>query len=229
MLYLLLGAGSAYTLSGAPGVVSQRSLATRSLGVAMQVNDASSRSVDPDQVVPLEPAWNDPREGEPFGKGDRDDSGYRKAGGVRVAVEAYQPRGISDATFIDAFQTYIETMDEPWHATSRPTRSITKDSLLEGEKNMIPYIQAELDLDAAVRGAKDPKAIKEALDKAVKAGARTGSPSVKTAEKVMGLFETEDEKGAEKAKPKAPKAPGKQGAGWDNFERTIGKTHDNSV
>lgn len=226
---LLLGSStSAYTLARMPGVVSRPIRATDAF---MQVNDYSSRSTDPENVVKFEPSWKDPREGEPFGNADRDEkTGYRKSvGGVRVGEEAFQPRGISDASVIDSYQTYIETMDEPWHATCRPTTTITKGALIEGEKNMIPFLSAEAALDAAVRAAKDAATVEKAIAAGLKAGARPGSPSMAGAEKVKGLFEKEDEKAAEKAKPKAPKAPGKQGAGWDNFERGVAKVHDNSV
>ena len=62
------------------------------------------------------PTWGDAREGKPFGAADGlDASGNvveRPLGMVRNAVEAYQPRGISDASVIKP--AYIETDDEPW-------------------------------------------------------------------------------------------------------------------
>lgn len=47
-----------------------------------------------------------PGEGDPFGENE----GLER--GNRAAVEAFQPRGISDATVIKP--QYIETEDEPW-------------------------------------------------------------------------------------------------------------------
>ncbi len=59
--------------------------------------------------------WADPREGKPFGEADGPN---RPIGKVRSAVEAYQPRGITDATVIKP--QYIETDDEPWYAPLPP-------------------------------------------------------------------------------------------------------------
>ena len=146
---------------------------------------------------------------------------------MRVAEEAYQPRGISDATVIKP--QYIETDDEPWHFTCRPQVALTKGQLEEGRASMLPFVKPEADLEDALRNAKDAKTVTDAVDKALGAGARKGSPAFASAEKMLKAFEKGDEAGAEKAKPKAPKKPGPQGAGWDNMERKVGKTHDNSV
>lgn len=194
---------------------------------APDVTDWSS--VDPNDFVKLEPSWNDPREGEPFGDGDRGADGYRKkVGGVRVAEEAYQPRGISDATVIKPM--YIETEDEPWHATCRPSGALpTKGDLEQGMANMLPFVKPQLDLEEALRNAKDGPEVEAAVAKFVAAGAREGSPATESAKKMLAAWAKEDEKGFTKGKPKAPGKPKAQGEGWDNFARTVGKTHDNSV
>merc|ERR1711871_736643 len=137
------------------------------------------------------------------------------------------PRGISDATIIKPM--YIETDDEPWHSTCRPINLPSKGELKAGFDNMLPFVAPELELDETLRKAGDAKTVEEAVEKALKAGARKGSPSLNAADKMLGLFEKGDEKGAKKAAPKAPKAPGPNGKGWDDMERKIGKTHDNSV
>ena len=59
--------------------------------------------------------WGDPREGKPFGEADGPN---RPVGKVRGAVEAFQPRGITDASVIKP--AYIETEDEPWCACGAP-------------------------------------------------------------------------------------------------------------
>jgi len=208
----LLGATDAYTLTSC-----NRPATRASMGVIMS-----------DDLVPMNPVWNDPREGKPFGDADRDPAtGLRKVGGVRQAVEAYTPRGLSDATVIKP--QYIDTDDdEPWHATSRQTIVVGKAELDKGYEATLPFLAAEDALGDATRAAKDAKAIKAAIEAALKANARPGSPAVVAAEKVMAAFEKGDEKAAEKAKPKAPKV-GAQGKGWDDMARALGKTHDNSV
>lgn len=226
----LLGATDAYTLAG--GRIHRGARAEVSMMADRKSPDSTDWSMVPaEELVPLEPSWNDPREGEPFGKGDRDEkTGYRQVGGVRVAVEAYQPRGISDATVIKA--QYIETEDEPWHADNRMKVRLTKGELEAGMTAMVPYIGAELDLEAALRAAEDGATVEAAVTKALAAGGRKGSPAFKTADKMLAAFaKGGDEAAAEakKLKPKAPAKPKAQGSGWDDFERKAAKTHDNSV
>jgi hypothetical protein len=185
----------------------------------------------------MDPVWGDPREGKPFGGADRDEASYegwtkgsqvRDVGNVREAVEAYQPRGISDATVIKP--QYIGTDDdEPWHASSRQTISITKADLAQGEASTLPFVAPEAALGDATRKAKDSAGLQAAMETAMKTGARKGSPAVIAAEKVLAAFEKGDEKAAKKAMPKAPKPPGAQGKGWDDMGRSVAKTHDNSV
>jgi hypothetical protein len=212
----LLGGANAYTLT--PDVLGVRTAVRSSLRLAMMA----------DEPVPLNPVWGDAREGKPFGDADRDEaSGLRTVGGVREAVEAYQPRGLSDATVIKP--QYIGTDDdEPWHASSRQTVAVTKAALEDGFEATLPFVAAESALDAAVRAAKSAGEIKSAISTATSSGARGGSPSIVAAEKVLAAFEKNDEKAAEKAKPKAPKV-GAQGKGWDNMSRSVAKVHDNSV
>jgi len=66
-----------------------------------------------------------PGEGDPFGEVAQAFSEATKDGGA--SVEA--PKGISDALVIDVYQPYIESMDEPWHATCRSSSVIGLDSL----------------------------------------------------------------------------------------------------
>ena len=56
-----------------------------------------------------------PGEGDPFGEIAQAFSEANRDG-----LSAFQPRGISDATVIDAFTNCIDTDDEPWHSTCRP-------------------------------------------------------------------------------------------------------------
>ena len=53
---------------------------------------------------------------------------------------------------------------------------------------MIPYVQAELDLEEVLRNAEDAKAAKAGVEAALKAGARKGSPAMKTADKILAAF-----------------------------------------
>jgi hypothetical protein len=218
---LLLSAGaSAYTV-GAPGCVGRAAPRIAMAGWS----DYNARPTDAESIVPNVPTWGDAREGEPFGKADRDDSGYRSLGGVRVAEESYMPRGISDANVIDGYQTYIETDDEPWHATCRPVAVVTKKDFGDAA---LPFIAAEEACEAAVRAAKDEKTVTSAIATALAAGARAGSPAIKACEKVAAAFKKGDDEAAEKAKPKAPKVQ-VNGKGWDDMARKVGAVHDNSV
>lgn len=65
-----------------------------------------------------------PGEGDPFGAIAQEYSEANKDG-----LSAFQPRGISDATVIDAYQSYIESDDEPWHSTCRPVAVVGLDGL----------------------------------------------------------------------------------------------------
>ena len=183
-------------------------------------------------VHPVYSFCSDERVGKPFGLCDRDEANYdpnqaRPVGGVRGAVEVYQPRGVSDGTV--AKPMYIETDDEPWHFTSKQSVSVSKTMLQQGEKNTLPFMAAEDALLDATRAAKDGNAAAEAIKTALAGGARPGGPAIKAAEAVVKGFEKSAEDG-EKAKPKPPKAAA-NGKGWDEYGpgKRAAKTHDNSV
>jgi len=212
------GGATAYTLSPAPLLRSRP--AVRASAVMM---------ADDIDMVTKNP-WGDSREGKPFGEADRgadyDANGARKVGGIRNAAEAFQPRGISDATVVAP--QYIETEDEPWHATCRSSNVVTKSSLETSYGATLPFIAAETALEDALRAAKNSGDVKKAVEAAKAAGARTGSPAFKAADKVEKAFAKGDDEAVAKAKPKAPKA-GTQGKGWDGMARSVAKVHDNSV
>jgi len=212
----LFGGANAYTLT--PDVLGVRTAVRPSLRLAMMA----------DEPVPMNPVWGDPREGKPFGDADRDEAtGLRAVGGVREAVEAYQPYGITDATVIKP--QYIGTdEDEPWHASSRQTVVVNKADLDAGYTSTLPFVSAEESLEGAARAAKNAGEIKTAISAATSAGARPGSPAVVSAEKLLAAFEKGDEEAVKKAKPKAPKV-GVQGKGWDDMSRSVAKVHDNSI
>ena len=184
---------------------------------------------------------SDKREGKPFGEGDRDEDiyvegvgaamGVRKIGGVRTAEEAFQPRGISDATVIKP--QYIGTDDdEPWHSTCRPQNALTKSDFEKGLSNSLPFVKAEAKLGDALRSSNSSADVKSALEKALAAGGRAGSPAFTDADKLLKAYEKGDDAGVKKAMPKPPKADTKpQGKGWDEYGpgNRNAKTHDNSV
>jgi len=225
----LVGTANGFALT--PDLLSRPSSVVRSAS-QIQMN-----WVNTEDMVSSAPVWGDPREGKPFGDADRDEAKYvgtsdsgsfdvrKKIGGVRTAEASKQPRGITDATVVKP--QYIETEDEPWHATCRPASVITKGDLESSLEAGLPFIAPETKLGDDTRAAKDGKAMKASIDAALKAGARPGSPAIKAAEKVLKAFEGGDKDAAEKAKPKAPKADG-GGKGWD-VTRGLAKVHDNSV
>mmetsp|Transcript_46974 Transcript_46974/g.123252 ORF Transcript_46974/g.123252 Transcript_46974/m.123252 type:complete len:207 (-) Transcript_46974:366-986(-) len=206
MLAAMTLVASGYTLSmhtAAPVIVQRR----------------SACAVMQEDVLDTDLPWNDPREGKPFGEADGDN---RPVGKVRNAVEAYQPRGITDATVIKP--QYIETDDEPWHSTSRATVMVTKTDFAAAD---LPFIGAEEALEVALSKVEDAKAAQSAMDTALKAGARPGCPAIVAGEKVIKAFNKDAEAGM-KARPKAPKNAA-QGKGWDGYAPGLAKTHDNSV
>lgn len=162
------------------------------------------------------PNWNDPREGNPF-----EDEGPRKA------VEAYQPRGISDATVPK--KQYIETEDEPWNSDARQTVTITKAQVEASYGASLPFVAAEADLQTKLSKVEKKDEVKKLMAAALSAGARPGSAVMKDGEKLLKAFEEKGDEAALKARPKAPKAAGAQGGGWDGMKRGLAKTHDNSV
>jgi hypothetical protein len=171
------------------------------------------------------PNWKDPREGQPF----------EEPGNVRLAVEAYQPRGISDATVRK--RQYIEVDDEPWNSTSVSRITLDKSKIQTAEMSSIGFVAAEGALTTALSAAKSSADVTKALEKAEKDGARKGCPALGDADKLLKAFkkaeetegEEEDKKtamdAALKGRPKAPKKPGAQGSGWDDMKRAVGSVH----
>merc|ERR1719487_2370699 len=155
----------------------------------------------------------DPRLGNPF-EGDGEVP--------RVAKEAYQPRGISDATV--AKKQYIENEDEPWHSTAKGTVAFSESDLESAYASSLPFLAAEeaLIVDLAKADTKD--AVKSIISKAKESGARAGSKAMQTAEKTLKAFETKGAEDAMKARPKAPKKVA-QTTGWDGMKRKPGAVH----
>jgi len=79
-----------------------------------------------------------PGEGDPFGEVAQAFGDATRDGGA--SVEA--PKGISDATVIDVYQPYIETMDEPWHATCRSSNVLGLDPLAASKPANVLEIEA---------------------------------------------------------------------------------------
>jgi len=154
----------------------------------------------------------DPRVGNPF-----------LETGVRKAVEAYQPRGISDATVPK--KQYIETEDEPWHSTAKETVMVLPEQLSASLGSSLPFVAAEEGLTIALSKAKSKDDVKKAVTAAEGSGARKGSPAMNQATKLLKAFEEKSEEEALKARPKAPKKAGAQGGGWDGMKRAVGGVH----
>jgi len=160
-------------------------------------------------AVPLESIWGDPREGKPFGAADGDGKvgpmDKRPAGGVRGMEGGGVPVPRAISGFRTAAEaTYIEECDEPWHFTSRGTTVLTKARLEEGVAAALPFVAPEDTLGDETRAAKSKEEVQAAVDKALAAGARKGSPALNAAEKVLKAADKSWED-AEKAKPKPPK------------------------
>ena len=164
-------------------------------------------------------------EGDPFNNGV-----MRKAEDVPDA--ARQPRGISDG---EANLQYIETDDEPWHSTCRPTsRStvVSKTALSSALKVALPFAAAEDALDDAIVNAADEKAIDEAVKKALSAGARPGCPAMDSATKQKANMAKAKSEGKPVPAAKALKPPvGGMTPGWadQGAGRKVASVHDNSV
>jgi hypothetical protein len=156
---------------------------------------------------------SDPRIGNPFEKNEEI---------PRYAVEAYQPRGISDATVPK--RQYIEVEDEPWHSTCKDTVVLSPDALFKSFGGSLPFVEPEEALILALSNVENKEDAKKAVTAAKAAGARDGSKAMESADKVLKAFETSDEAGV-KARPKAPKKAGATGKGWDGMKRAAGGTH----
>jgi len=78
-----------------------------------------------------------PGEGDPFGAVAQAFSEANKDGG-----SAFQPRGISDANVIDCYQTYIESDDEPWHATCKGGTVLGIEQLAASKPETVVEVEA---------------------------------------------------------------------------------------
>jgi hypothetical protein len=175
-------------------------------------NLAASGKYDVDALNTPVPT-SDPRIGNPF-EGDENNPRY--------AVEAYQPRGISDATVPK--RQYIEIEDEPWHSTCKDTVVLSPDALFKSFGGALPFVEPEEALVLALSKVENKEDAKKAVTAAKAAGARDGSDAMTSADKVIKAFETSDEAGV-KARPKAPKKAAATGKGWDGMKRGVGAVH----
>ena len=118
---------------------------------------------------------------------------------------------------------YIENDDEPWHSTCKPmTAAPTKGVLASSFEATVPYFAAEEALTIAMTTVATPADVDAAIKACVADGGRPGCPAIMAAEKAK--------KDAKDGKVKAAVLKKvAQGAGWDNFSRTVAKVHDNSV
>ena len=164
-----------------------------------------------------------PGEGNPF-----PETGMRRAEDLATK----QPRGISDGS---AALQYIETEDEPWHATCRPTSrstAISKKVLGDALSSALPFAAAEDALDAALCTATSDGDIDKAVKQALANGARPGCPAIDAADKLKETMAkaSKDGKPAPKYKPINPPTGGAT-PGWANQGegRKIAVVHDNSV
>mmetsp|Transcript_18216 Transcript_18216/g.37096 ORF Transcript_18216/g.37096 Transcript_18216/m.37096 type:complete len:204 (+) Transcript_18216:47-658(+) len=164
-----------------------------------------------------------PGEGDPF-------NGGKMRRSEDIATK--QPRAISTG---EANLQYIETEDEPWHATCRPTsRStiVSKKVLDKSLSTALPFAAAENALDAAIVAAKSEKQIDEAVKKCLSSGGRPGCPAIELANKQKAAMA----KAAKDGKP-MPKAKGlnpPQGGGSPGWAdqgqgRKLATVHDNSI
>ena len=198
------------------------------VGLSGLVLNGPAAISSPSTAVPraslvMMPVARIPGEGDPFRDGD-----MRRAEDIATK----QPRGISDGS---AALQYIETEDEPWHATCRPTsRStfISKKVLADSIAKDLPFVPAEEALDDALTTAKNEEEVEKAVKQALADGARPGCPAIESAEKQLKAIAkaAKDGKPAPKYKPLKP-AVGGASPGWANQGegRKVAITHDNSV
>jgi hypothetical protein len=157
------------------------------------MNQASGSEANPEDyewVDTLEkPSWKDPREGKPF----------EENGKLRMAKQVYQPRGINDGT-LKKRTNLIESEDEPWHATSRPsqeTQALDLGDFEKGLKNSIGFMQAEETLTIANSAAKNAEEVTKAVDAGLADGARPGSPALLSGDKLLKAFQKAEKTTAE--------------------------------
>ena len=192
-------------------------------GLVLNGPAAMPSTAVPRASLVMMPVARIPGEGDPFRDGD-----MRRAEDIATK----QPRGISDGS---AALQYIETEDEPWHASCRPTSRSTAISkkVLDGAlSSALPFAPAENALDAALVTAKNDGEIDKAVKQALASGARPGCPAIESADKQLKAIAkaAKDGKPAPKYKPLKP-AVGGATPGWANQGegRKVATTHDNSV
>lgn len=117
---------------------------------------------------------------------------------------------------------YIEEDDEPWHASCKPRTAVSKGALDSALSGALPFMAAESALEGALAKVETVKDVDAAIAQCLKDGGRAGCPAIMAAEKVKKA----EEGGKVKALAQKKVA---QGAGWDNFSRSLAKTHDNSI
>ena len=151
------------------------------VGLSGLVLNGPAAISSPSTAVPraslvMMPVARIPGEGDPF-----PDGGMRRAEDIATK----QPRGISDGS---AALQYIETEDEPWHATCRPTSrstAISKKVLADSIARDLPFVPAEDALDDALVTAKNEAEVDKAMKQALADGARPGCPALHNAEKQL--------------------------------------------
>ena len=192
-------------------------------GLVLKGPAAMPSTAVPRASLVMMPVARIPGEGDPFRDGD-----MRRAEDIATK----QPRGIADGS---ANLQYIETEDEPWHATCRPTSrstAISKKVLGDALSSALPFAPAEDALDAALVTAKNDGEIDKAVKQALASGARPGCPAIDAAEKLKANMAkaSKDGKPAPKYKPLNPPTGGAT-PGWANQGegRKIAVVHDNSV
>jgi len=162
-----------------------------------------------------------PGEGDPFNEGL-----MRRAEDIAVPT----PRDLVDATVLKP--QYIETEDEPWHATCRASSVVTKADFDAGFAAALPFAAAEDALDAGLATAADADAVDALVKACLASGGRVGCPAIEASEKLKKNMAAaaKDGKPAPKYKPIKPPTGGatpgfkNQGEG-----RALAKVHDNSV
>ena len=82
-----------------------------------------------------------PGEGDPFG-----DVAQAFSNSMRDGLGSLEaPAGITDANVIDVYQPYIESMDEPWHATCRSGNVLGLNSLSASKPTNVLEVEAAVE------------------------------------------------------------------------------------
>jgi len=162
-----------------------------------------------------------PGEGDPF-----NDGMMRRSEDIAVPT----PRDLVDATILKP--QYIETEDEPWHATCRASSVVTKADFDAGFAAALPFAAAEDALDGGLVTAADADAVDALVKECLASGGRAGCPAIEAAQKLKKNMAAaaKDGKPAPTYKPIKP-ATGGATPGFKNQGegRTLAKVHDNSV